>query len=102
MRVRVIRGCPSIRLGEQGSSSRTLWSVEYNQSQTTSISQNEMGTTSASESGNSVTGGKSGTSYDTSTVSLYPAETNLGNQVGPPQLSVTATGNRSRPGVAGP
>lgn len=44
------------------SSSGTLWSVEYNQSQTTSISQNETGTTSASENGNSVTGDKSGNS----------------------------------------
>ena len=77
--------------GENGGSSGTLWSNDVNQSQITSISQNETDATSGSENGNSIAGSKSGMSTDTSTVSLYPAETNMGDLVGPPHLSITAS-----------
>lgn len=69
----------------------TLTSIEYNLCQTVSISENETDTGSTTAVENSISTATSGTSFDNDTTSLYPAETNTGDLVGPPVLAVTAT-----------
>ena len=68
---------------ETGTTTTSLQSVDYKQSQTISISQVATGTTSATTSGNTVSETVSGSSTDTSTTSVFPAEENQGDLVGP-------------------